>query len=120
MTLGRRQQQIIGHDLRGKVVWTRMLPWEGWSLAKIGRFAIVSSADGRVRAFDRSGTVRWEGDASGTSNDAYSLDETEEPVRISERGVHLICATLDGRVRWRAWARRLWDPSPPAPQVWPS
>ena len=102
LTLSRRQQQVTGHDLRGRVAWTRQLPWEGWSLVKIGRFAIVSSADGRVRALDRSGTVRFEGGASGTSNDVYSLDEAGEPLRISERGVHLICATLDGRVRWRA------------------
>ena len=71
-------------------------------MVKTGRFAIVSSADGRVRALDRSGTVRAEGGATATSNDIYSLDEAEEPLRISKRGVHLICATLDGRVRWRA------------------
>ncbi|MGC8642337.1 MAG: hypothetical protein ACP5XB_20950 [Isosphaeraceae bacterium] len=102
VTLSRRQQQVSGHELRGKVAWTRQLPWEGWALVKAGRFAIASSADGRVRALDRSGTVRVEGGASGTSNDVYSLDDAEEPLRISKRGVHLICATLDGRVRWRA------------------
>ena len=105
VTLGRRQQQVIGHDLRGQVVWTRMLPWEGWSLAKIGRFAIVASADGRVRAFDRAGTVRWEGDASGTSNDVLL------PRRGRRTGTDLQARgspdlpTLDGRVRWRSRGR---------------
>ena len=65
VTLSRRQQQVTGHDFRGKVAWTRQLPWEGWSLVKIGRFAIVSSADGRVRALDRSGTVRLGGSRNG-------------------------------------------------------
>jgi hypothetical protein len=102
VTVSRRQQQVAGYDLRGKTAWARQLPWEGWSLTRVGRFAIVSSAEGRVRAFDRTGTVRFEGVATGTSNDAYSLDDAGEPLRISHRGVHLICATLDGRVRWRA------------------
>jgi hypothetical protein len=101
-TLSRRAQQLSGHDLRGKVTWTRQLPWEGWSLCRIGRFAIVASADGRVRAFDRTGRVRCDGAASGSSNDVYSIDEAGEPLRISRRSVHLICAAFDGRVRWRA------------------
>lgn len=102
VALGRRQQQITGHDLRGKVVWSKSLPWEGWALAKVGGFAIATSADGRARALDRSGTVHAEGSATGTSNDVFTLDESGEPVRISQRGVHLICTTIDGRVRWRA------------------
>jgi hypothetical protein len=101
-TLSRRMQQLSGHDLRGKVIWNRQLPWEAWSLARIGRFAIVASADGRVRAFDRTGRVRFDGAASGDSNDNYSIDEAGEPLRISRRSVHLICAAFDGRVRWRA------------------
>jgi hypothetical protein len=67
----------------------------------LSRFAIVSSADGRVLAFDGSGKTRFEGTASGSSNDVFSIDEHGEPVRVSRRSVHLICTALDGRVRWR-------------------
>ena len=58
-------QKVSGHDLRGKMVWNSPLPWEAWSLVKVGPFAIIASADGRVLALDRSGTVRFEGDATG-------------------------------------------------------
>ena len=37
LTLCRRMQQLSGHDLRGKMVWTSQLPWEGWSLVRLGR-----------------------------------------------------------------------------------
>jgi hypothetical protein len=102
LALCRRQQQLSGHDLRGKVVWNRQLDWEGWSMVKLSRFAIVSSADGRALAFDGAGKVQFEGAASGSSNDVFTIDERGEPLRVSRRGVHLICTALDGRVRWRA------------------
>ena len=101
LALCRRQQQLSGHDLRGKLVWNRHLSWEGWAMAKLGRFAIISAADGRVMAVDGSGRTRFEGTASGTSSDVFSVDENGEPIRISRRGVHLICTALDGRVHWR-------------------
>jgi hypothetical protein len=101
LALCRRLQQVSGHDLRGKLIWTRQLPWEGWSLLRVGRFGLATSADGRAVAFDQSGDVRFEGPASGSSSDAFTVDEQGTPVRISRKGVHLICTTLDGRVRWR-------------------
>jgi hypothetical protein len=101
LTLCRRQQQLSGHDLRGKLVWHRQLSWEGWAMVKLARFAIISAADGRVLAFDGSGKTRFEGTASGSSNDVFSIDEHGEPIRISRRGVHLISTALDGRVQWR-------------------
>jgi len=70
-------------------------------MVKLSRFAIVSSADGRVLALDGSGKTRFDGTASGSSNDVFSIDEHGEPLRISRRSVHLICTALDGRVRWR-------------------
>jgi hypothetical protein len=102
ITVCRRAQQVTGHDLRGKVAWTHQLPWEAWSVAKAGPFAILASADGRIRALDRSGTTRFEGEASGSSSDQYAIDEASKPLRITRRNVHLICSTFDGRVRWRA------------------
>ncbi|WP_250847192.1 lactonase family protein [Aquisphaera insulae] len=102
ITLGRRSQTLSGHDLRGKILWSRGLSWEGWSLCRAGPFGIAAAADGRVQAFDRSGTVRAEGGASGTSNDVFTIDERNVPLRIVRKGVHLICTSFDGRVRWRA------------------
>ncbi len=71
-------------------------------MVMVGRFVVVASADGRALAFDGSGSARLEGPASGSSNDLFTIDEQGEPLRISRKGVHLICTTLDGRVRWRA------------------
>jgi hypothetical protein len=102
LALTRRQQQVTGHDLRGEQIWSRTLPWEGWSIARVGPYAIISSADGRALAMDGSGTLYYAGSASGGSNDVYTIDEDAKPVRVTRRSVHLICASLDGRVRWRA------------------
>ena len=106
----RRAQQVSGHELRGKVVWTRQLPWEAWTLAKAGPFAVLASADGRIRALDRSGATRFEGDATGSSSDQFAIDETGKPLRITRRNVHLICSAFDGRVRWRAVAEEPFGP----------
>jgi hypothetical protein len=115
LTLARRMQVLRAHDLKGKVVWTRQLPFEGWSMVRLGRFGIIASADGRVMAYDGSGMVRHEGPASGNSNDQYSIDEKGEPLTISRRNVHLICGTLDGRVRWRAVGEEALGPFAAAP-----
>ena len=92
------------------MVWTRQLPWEAWSLVNAGSFAIVASADGRIRALNRSGTARYEGEPSGSSSDQFAIDEAGKPVRVTRRNVHLICAAFDGRVRWRAVAEEPFGP----------
>ena len=43
-----------------------------------------------------------QGAPTGDSNDVFGIDPAGEPIRISRRGVHIICAVLDGPVRWRA------------------
>ena len=73
----------------------------GRSLA-LGRFALVTAADGRALTCDGSGTFLAQAAPSGDSNDVFGIDPAGEPIRISRRGVHLICAALDGQVRWRA------------------
>jgi hypothetical protein len=102
MSLARDAQWLRGHGPAGKVVWELPMPWEGWALHRMGRLAVVTAADGRVLTCDASGTIRDESSATGESNDVFCLDADREVVRISRRGVHLICATLDGRVRWRS------------------
>jgi hypothetical protein len=102
MTLARRSQLLRGHDLYGQVLWERSTPWEGWSLLRLGHLAIATTADGRALACDGSGSVSAQGGSGGDVNDAFCLDPNRIPLRVSRRGVHLICATLDGRVRWRA------------------
>ncbi|OJW12402.1 MAG: hypothetical protein BGO49_21160 [Planctomycetales bacterium 71-10] len=104
VTLARRAQQLCGHTQRGEVAWTRRLPWEGWSLARLGPFALVASADGRAMAFDGAGDVRVEGPPSGGAGDVYGLDAEGRPVRIVRKDVHILCSGLDGRVRWRSVA----------------
>ena len=102
LALTRRHQIVTGHNLGGKQMWSRPLPWEGWSMVRVGPYSVVTSADGRVLAIDGSGTVCYESSSSGGSNDAYTIGEDARPVRVTHRNVHLICSSLDGRVRWRA------------------
>ena len=102
MTLARRAQYLRGHNLRGEVVWDRQVPWEGWSLVRLGRFAVIASADGRALAFDGSGAVHGQGSPTDDSNSVFATSAQGEILRISRHNVHLIGATIDGRVRWRA------------------
>jgi hypothetical protein len=102
VTLARRAQLLRGHDLRGQVQWERAIPWEGWSLARLERLAIATAADGRALTSDGSGAVLAQSAATGESNDQFYLDPAGSPLRVSRRGVHLICAAIDGRVPWRA------------------
>ncbi len=102
VTLARRSQILRGHDMRGNVIWERPLPWEGWALFRLGRYALASSADGRAIACDGSGEIALQSPSPGDPNDEFSVDSSGAPVRITRRGVHLISTAIDGRVRWRA------------------
>ena len=102
LSLARRSQWLRGHGQRGEVLWDRSIPWEGWTLARLGRYALITAADGRALACDGSGTFLVDGSSTGGANDVFGVDPAGDPIRISGRGVHIICAFLDGRVRWRA------------------
>jgi hypothetical protein len=102
ITLARRAQLLRGHDLRGQVLWERPMPWEGWSLHRIQRLALATAADGRAIACSGSGEMTAQSTAEGEANDAFFSDPAGVPLRVSRRGVHLICTSLDGRVQWRA------------------
>jgi hypothetical protein len=102
VSLERRAQWLRGHNLRGEVVWEHQTPWEGWSLLRLGRFVVVASADGRALSFDGSGTAHAQGVSTEDPNNVFSTAPDGEILRISRHGVHMIGATLDGRVRWRA------------------
>jgi len=104
VTLSRRAQQLQGHTLRGEVVWSRRLPWEGWSLLRFGPFALIAAADGRAMAFDGAGDVRAEGPPGGGTDDSYALDAEGRLVRVVRKDVHVLCSRLDGRVQWRTVA----------------
>ncbi|HZW32814.1 MAG TPA: hypothetical protein VFF52_19020, partial [Isosphaeraceae bacterium] len=102
ITLARRAQVLRGHDLRGQVHWERPMPWEGWSLTRLERLALATAADGRALACDGSGAVLAQSSATGGSNDVFYRDPSGVPLRVWRRDVHLLCAALDGRVKWRA------------------
>jgi hypothetical protein len=101
LSLARRMQWLRGHGQRGEVLWDRPLPWEAWMLSRFGRYALITALDGRALACDGSGAFLIEGAPSGDSNDVFGVDPAGEPIRVSRRGVHIICASLDGKVRWR-------------------
>jgi hypothetical protein len=102
VSLARRAQWLRGHNLRGEVVWDRQIPWEGWSLLRLGRFALVAAADGRALACDGSGAIHANAPPTDDSNCVFTINAAGEILRIARHGVHLIGATIDGRVRWRA------------------
>jgi hypothetical protein len=102
LSLARRSQWLRGHALSGEVLWDRPIPWEGWALFRLGRLALVTAADGRALTCDGSGSSFTQGAPTGDSKDIFGVDRAGEPNRISRRGVHIICAALDGQVRWRA------------------
>jgi hypothetical protein len=101
LSMARRAQCLRGHGLRGEVLWDRPMPWEGWLLFRLGRLALVAAADGQALTCDGYGTFHGQGAPDDDSNAAFCLDANGEPMRISRHGVHLIAATLDGRVNWR-------------------
>jgi hypothetical protein len=103
MTLASRAQVLRGHDLRGRVVWESPVAFEGWQFLRAGRVAVISAADGRAQAFDGFGNLRGQGKASGGgAKDLFGANPRGEPRRVSRQRENLICADLDGRVRWRA------------------
>ena len=72
VSLARRAQWLRGHNLRGEVVWDRQIPWEGWSLLRLGRFAVIASADGRALACDGSGAIHGQGSPTDDSNSVFT------------------------------------------------
>jgi hypothetical protein len=102
LSLARRAQWLRGHNLRGQVVWDRQIPWEGWSLLRLGRFAVIASADGRALTCDGSGAILANATPTDDANSVFTINAEGEILRISRQSVHLIGSTIDGRVRWRA------------------
>jgi hypothetical protein len=102
ISLSRRAQSLRGHALNGEVLWDRPIPWEGWTLSRFERLALVTAADGRALTCDGLGSFLAQGGPSEGINDVFGIGPGGELIRISRRGVHIICAGLDGRVAWRS------------------
>ena len=102
MSLARRSQWLRGHDLRGKVLWERPIPWEGWALVRLDVWGSSSPRPTAAPWLATAPDFPQQRAPTGDSNDVFGVDPAGTPLRISRRGVHLICAALDGRVRWRA------------------
>jgi hypothetical protein len=73
-------------------------------LYRLGTIALITAPDGRALAYDGAGHLRSQGRASDGSGDVFGATPRGEAFRVSRQGVHLICADLAGRVRWRAVA----------------
>ncbi|MHB1556308.1 MAG: hypothetical protein ACYC61_02390 [Isosphaeraceae bacterium] len=103
ITLTRRAQLLRGHDLRGQTLWERPIPWEGWSLHRLNRSIVATSADGQAIACDGSGDRLFPSVSTGEVNDQFFVGVDGSPLRLTRKGMHLICSSLDGRVRWRTF-----------------
>jgi hypothetical protein len=53
-------------------------------------------------AYDGAGRLRAQGKASTSSKDTFGANARGEPRRISRQGANLICADIEGRVKWRS------------------
>jgi hypothetical protein len=104
LTLARRAQILRGHGRNGRVLWESPVPWEGWQLHRLGPMALITAPDGRALAYDAAGHLRAQGRTSDGSGDVFGVTARDETFRVTRQGVHLICAEVSGRVRWRAVA----------------
>jgi hypothetical protein len=103
ITLARRFQTLLGHDIAGRVLWQSPIPWEAWDLKCLGPWLIVTAPDGRSLAFNGAGQVKAQG-REGDPLAVYAETGGDEPSVIVRQGVHLISTDLSGRVNWRAVA----------------
>jgi hypothetical protein len=103
ITLARRFQTLLGHDLNGRVVWQSPIPWQGWDLLRLDTLVVVTTADGRGIAFDGAGQVKAQS-REGDTLAVYAEGAGQEPWLAWRQGVHLICVDMQGRVHWRAVA----------------
>ncbi len=101
VTLARRAQVLRGHGLDGRVLWESPVPWEAWQLHRIGPRLVVSSPDGRVLSYDGTGHLRSQGRSDSTFGE-FLPGPDGDTLRVVKQGVHLICADLSGKVKWRA------------------
>jgi hypothetical protein len=102
LSLARRSQWVRGHALNGEVVWDRPIPWEGWAMYRLGALAVLTAADGRAVTCDGAGSLFGQAAPCEDPNPGFCIDSEGEPIRIFRHGVHVIGATLGGRVSWRA------------------
>lgn len=109
ITLARRFQTLLGHDLRGRVVWETPVPWEGWQLHRVGDLVVATSADGHALAYDANGQLRSQS-RDADPQGVYCPGPDGETWVIVRQGVHLICSDLPGRVVWRAVANGPFGP----------
>ncbi len=98
VTLARRAQVLRGHDLQGRVVWQTGVPWEGWQIQRLGQFALITAPDGRVLAFDGSGTLHAEGRGLEHGVDVFGVADHPDatPWRVNRSDIHLISSDLSG------------------------
>jgi hypothetical protein len=100
MTAARVEPLLRGHDVVGNVLWTTPLPWDPWSLKRLGRFAIVTSADGRSLLVGEDGSILERNDES-REGAMYFLSSDGKPSRLYRAGQTIIATSFDGRLLWR-------------------
>jgi len=103
VTLARRSQILRGHTLDGRAIWESPVPWEGWMLQRVDARVVISAPDGKAIAFDGAGHARGQCRADDAVG-AFFSGPDGEVLRVAHQDVHLICADLNGRVRWRTVA----------------
>lgn len=100
MTAARGEPVVRGHDELGELVWTTPLPWDPWSLKRLGFFAVVTSADGRSLLVADDGAILEQNNES-REGAMYFLAADGKPARLYRTGQTLIATSFDGRLRWR-------------------
>lgn len=100
MSAARGEAVLRGHDPSAQIVWTTPLPWDPWSLKKLGRRAVITSADGRSLLADDDGNVLDSTDEA-REGALYFLSSEGKPCRLYRAGQTIIVTSFDGRLLWR-------------------
>jgi len=105
ITLSRHAQVLRGHDRGGAILWETPVPWVSWQLECVGRWAVVSSAQGQLLTYDGAG--RATGPRRDIPGQGRLFPTPDGSIRhLSSTGPNLICAQVGGQVVWRAIAEK--------------
>lgn len=99
-TASLEESMLRGHDERGDEEWSRPLPWDPWSLRRLGPFLIATSADGRSLLADESGRI-LEVSEERREGAGYVLLSDGRPARLYRAERTVLLTTFDGRLLWR-------------------
>lgn len=99
-TSARQSAVIRGHDVDGSLLWSSSLPWAPWGLKRLGRFLLVTNADGKSLLMDQEGAIIEE-NKEPREGAMYFVLANGEVGRIFTAPGTVIVSSFGGRPLWR-------------------